>query len=406
MTLSTLDSVSLDASEWLETYGLPKHHEEAWKYTPIDVLAKQIEGTSPAEARTVDITQLNDMAADLGGTRLVFVNGLFQEQLSTIATIKGLEITVGPRPNDVPIVSPDARFDGYQAINTLAKTDMATVVVANGISVTEPIHVVNIAIGSGTSALVNPRTVVRLGTDSSVQVVETYASEGEALFVNACTDLDLAERASLSYERIQTDGLGTYHVGHTKIRQYAESKISSIAVNLGAKFARSALDVTVEGDNAETYLDGVYLPVGTQRHDNMLTLDHAASYGNSNQNYKGAIGGKARGSFSGHVIVRENTVDNNADQSNGNLLLAPSAQADTRPWLEIFADEVACSHGATVGRLDDDALFYLRSRAIPLYDARTILITAFVHEITDKLSPPALQEHLLNSIDTRLEDHS
>lgn len=407
MTINALDPLSLRVDEWLDTYGLPKHHEESWKYTPIDILARQLETTSPAEETSIDGDRLKSLAADLGGTRLVFVNGFFQEQLSTIEKVDGLEITVGPRPNDsASLISLDARYDGYQAINALANTDATTIEVGSGVQVSEPVHVVNIAIGADTATIVNPRTVVTAGADSYLQIVETFASEGEALFVNSCTTFEVAERASISYERIQTEGLDTYHVGHTKVRQGAESKFSSISVALGGKIARAALDVTIDGDHAETLLDGAYLPIGTQRHDNMLTLDHAASYGNSNQNYKGAIGGKARGSFSGHVIVRENTVNNNADQSNGNLLLASSAQADTRPWLEIFADEVACSHGATVGRLDDEALFYLRSRAIPLYDARTMLITAFIHEITDKLTPLALQQHLVDSIDSRLEDHS
>src|SRR5690606_4895824 len=144
---------------------------------------------------------------------------------------------------------------------------------------------------------------------------------------------------------------------------------------------RSAVDVRFAGDGARADLDGLHLPTGHQQHEHAVTVDHAASHGTSTQRFKGVVAGHGRRAFSGHVIVRPGTVATDASQSNPNLVLRPTAQADTRPWLEIFADDVRCAHGATVGRLDEDALFYLRSRGIPLAEARAMLVAAFAGEV-------------------------
>jgi Fe-S cluster assembly protein SufD len=166
----------------------------------------------------------------------------------------------------------------------------------------------------------------------------------------------------------------------------------------GADIARLALDVVLDGREARTTLDGLYVPRHRQRHDHVVTVDHAASACTSRQRFKGIVGGHARGSFGGRIIVRPGTVATDASQSNHNLLLSSTAQADSQPWLEIFADDVRCTHGATVGRLDDDALFYLRSRGVPLAEARAMLIAAFADEVIARIAPESLRERVAATV--------
>ena len=176
--------------------------------------------------------------------------------------------------------------------------------------------------------------------------------------------------------------------------QATGSTVRATSIMAGGRIARAAIDVSFDGTDARTDVVGLYTPSGEQRHDNVVTVDHRSSRCTSNVVFRGIVGGHARGSFSGHVIVRPDTVGTDAHQSNRNLVLEPTAQADTRPWLEIFADDVRCTHGATVGRLDDAALFYLRSRGIPLEQARTMLVDAFAAEVVDAIGPPSLREHV------------
>jgi Fe-S cluster assembly protein SufD len=173
----------------------------------------------------------------------------------------------------------------------------------------------------------------------------------------------------------------------------------------GADIARSAVVALLAGPDASIELNGLYLPAGDQRHDNVITVDHAASGCTSTQLFKGVIDDHARGSFSGRIIVRPGTVRTDARQLNHNLVLRPTAQADTRPRLEILADDVRCKHGASVGRLDDDALFYLRSRGIPTGMARSMLVDAFIAEITERISPPSLRDRLCGIASARSGVH-
>ncbi len=211
---------------------------------------------------------------------------------------------------------------------------------------------------------------------------------------NADTDIRLGHHATLAHHRIQSEAAGATHLGHTRVLQGAESRYEATSIMFGADIARHAIDVILAEPHAHTALTGLYHPVGNQRHDTTVCVDHAASGGSSTQLFKGVVDDHARGAFSGRIIVRPGTVATDAHQSNHNLVLQPTAQADSRPWLEIFADDVRCTHGATVGRLDDDALFYLRSRGIPVAESRAMLIDAFIGEIIATLEPASLREHL------------
>jgi Fe-S cluster assembly protein SufD len=257
-----------------------------------------------------------------------------------------------------------------------------------------PIHIVHVAAPTDAFALAHPHTVIDLGARARAHVIETFTGLDGTTITNALTSIHVGSGATLTRHRIQTEAPGAIHVGHTRIAQATGSQLRSTSVMIGANIARDAIDVGLRGSDARVSLDGVYLPSGHRRHDTAVTVDHAASHCTSTQRFRGVIDGHARGSFSGRIIVRPDTVATDAQQTNRNLLLSSTAQADSRPWLEIFADDVRCNHGATVGRIDDAALFYLRSRGIPLEEGRAMLVDAFVREITDTISPGSLRDHV------------
>jgi Fe-S cluster assembly protein SufD len=425
------------ARGWLAAHGLPRSRDEAWRYTPLDEIVTRLEqagappaagGDGPAplgrdvlDRAALDREAVDRLAGDHGGPCLVFVDGIYAPELSRPdVVVPGLwcgNVAAVPdrrRRQVVALPPPDelARFDGFQALNRLVAPDAAVVRVDAGVVIDAPVHVVHIAIGAQGPTAVHPRAIVTLAEGARAAFIETFTGvDGVAgadgvggvdgaspTTINASTTVVVGPGAHLTHHRIQREPAGAVHVGHTRIAQAADSQVRSVSVMLGADIARHAVDVALGGPDARADLDGLYLPGGRQRHDNLVTVDHSSSGCTSSQRYRGVVGGEARGSFGGHIIVRPDTTATDARQSNRNLVLSRTAQADTRPWLEILADDVACSHGATVGRLDDDALFYLRSRGIPRAEARAMLVQGFVGEITEAITPQSLREHVAAAV--------
>jgi Fe-S cluster assembly protein SufD len=392
---------------WLDLHGLPTGREEAWRYTPVDDIKTALEGAVLADpvAVAVDADFVDAVAGDHGGVRLVYVNGVHAPELSRSAPMApGVTWESGPALAELPAgVGDQLRYDGFQALNQLSAPESVTVRIAAGTDVAEPIHLVHLNRPAADQAVVTqPRTTVEVGAGARVTLIETYAGLEGPTVVNASTTIAVGEGADVTHHRVQAEGAGVIHVGHTRIDQHADSQIHSLSVMLGGIIARHELDLTLAGTGAHADLHGLYLPAGRQRHDNVITVDHAASRCTSTQMFKGVMADDGRGSFGGHVIVRSDTVGTDARQSNRNLVLSRRAQADTRPWLEIFADDVKCTHGATVGRLDDEALFYLRTRGIAEDEARSMLITAFVEEIIEGVALESLREHLDAAVAARM----
>jgi Fe-S cluster assembly protein SufD len=248
--------------------------------------------------------------------------------------------------------------------------------------------------------LARPRLAVSVGPSSRVELVESHVGFTGGALTEAVTSLDVGADAEVLHHRIQAEPDDAIHVGRVLVEQGAGSRLVGTSFATGASIARLAVDVVLGGDGASVDLAGLYAPRGSARHDTVVSIDHAASRATSSQVFRGAVADRAHGSFSGHVVVRPGTVATTAHQLNRNLLLAPTAQADSRPWLEIFADDVRCDHGSATGRLDEDALFYLRSRGIPLARARSMLVEAFVREVTARIAAPSLRAHVENLLGT------
>lgn len=388
--------------------GLPSARDEAWRYTPVDdVLAALAEAAPPPRGLAGPPRALVDeLAGAHGGPRLVLVNGRPDPSLSDEGALpagiwwnadRDLHRVSGARAHLVD----DDPVDGFEALNR-ADADGATLVLIDpDVDLAAPLHLVHLSVPGEGPTILHPRVTVCLAAGGRAELIETFVGLDGSVVTNASTRITVGEGASLTYHREQAEAARATHLGRTRIDQASGSSVRATSVMAGAAIARSAIDVVLAGSGARVDLDGLYLPAGRQRHDNVITVDHAAPRCTSTQRFRGVIDDHARGSFSGHVIVRPGAAGTDATQSNRNLLLRPTAQADARPWLEIFADEVRCSHGATVGRLDDEALFYLRSRGIPLDEARTMLVTGFAAEIVDGIEPASLRGRVAGWLERR-----
>ena len=398
----------LAAQEWLGVHPMPTKHDEPWHYMPVAKVLAALEAAGRADPGIrIDPTEVDTLAGDHGGTRLVFVNGAFDQAASRVEAPDGTSIGAFSQLGDADDAASSsvldvARLDGFVALNHVVADDGASIVVHPDAVLTRPIHVVHVAApGPDAPAATQPQTVIRIGAGAQAAIIETYVGLGGAAFTNAATAVEVGDGASLTYHRIQSETADTVHIGDVHLRIGRDAQVRVGSFSLGGSLSRVAFDATLAGDGSRVDLDGLYVPTGNQHQDHVITVDHAASHTHSDQRFKGVITDRAHGAFTGHIIVAPGTVDTTSHQTNHSVLLTPTAQSDSRPWLEILADDVKCTHGATVGRLDDAALFYLRSRGIGLDEARHILIDAFASEITDAVEPASLRDHLVAQIAAR-----
>jgi Fe-S cluster assembly protein SufD len=383
---------------------MPTHRDEAWRYTPAeeltDLLALAVRGSATFELAR---GQVDLMAGDHGGPRLVFVNGTFAPGASSPRAAAGVTVgtvsELGQSTSTRPELDLD-RLDGFLALNALAGDDGAVITVDAEAS--DPIHIVHVAAPDlDTCLLTHPAAAVLIRPNARATIIESFVGFGGRALTNAATAIEVHDGGAVAYHRVQAESADAAHVGHVRIRAGRASTVRCTSFSLGGRIARTAFDITLRGDGSQLDLDGLYQPTGQQRHDQVITVEHAGSQTRSNQRFKGVVDDRARGSFTGHVMVPEGSSGIAADQTNHSLLLTPTAESDSRPWLEILADDVRCAHGATVGRLDEEAMFYLRSRGIPEPEARQVLIEGFTREIVDAVGIETLRDHLEGRLRTR-----
>lgn len=393
----------LAAIDWLATHSMPTRHDESWRYTPADELVDLLGvAVHPRTSFGLASGQVDFMAADHGGPRLVFVNGVFAPGPSYLRDVAGVTARplseLGRNTAPGPVLETD-RLDGFVALNCLAGDDGAVITVTADAAAATPIHIVHVAAPHLDSCLItHPSAVVRIQPDATATIIESYVGFTGTALTNAATVIDVHDSASLSYHRVQTEDPGASHIGHVRIRAGHDTTVKCTSFSIGGRTSRVAFDISLVGDRSQLDVDGLYVPAGDDRHDHVIAAEHLGSHTRSNQRFKGVVDDHARGSFTGQVVVQAGTIDTVADQTNHSLLLTATAESDTRPWLEILADDVRCTHGATVGRLDDEALFYLRTRGIPEPAARRVLIEGFTSEIIDSVAVETLRDHLSTRI--------
>ena len=384
----------------------PTSKDEAWKYTPIKEISSRI-STSNSADRTNSLSSkafdIDSLASDFGGPKLVFVNGFFNKELSVIENLPtGLFCGIASDNNSAP----QELLDISENVRTIEGLydksddyDVALIKVNENIKFDLPIHIVHVSLDEtdasntdGVKIISHPRTIIELAKNAKLTVVETFCGVSKNSVTDASTTIRLGDNAQLEQCRIQNEQHDAVHVGTTKIEQGLNTKMYLASITIGADIARNAIEVQLASPDSTLDLTGINLTNRHQVHDTVATVTHDASNCFSNQRFVGVVDDHGHGSFGGEIIVQKGTVATDAHQTNRNLILNINAKADTRPWLRIFADDVKCTHGATVGRLDEDSLFYLRSRGIELNQAKTMLIDAFLTEIMDTIENDVVRE--------------
>jgi Fe-S cluster assembly protein SufD len=399
------------AAQAFQALDFPTTRDEEWKYTNVaPLLRTQFRQLFDLDLGGVAASRLPGMTFDeAAGSRLVFINGIYAPQLSSLAGLvstsqlpEGVlvgnlgEIAAEGGSAAVGELASVAGFENeiFTALNTALLGDGAVVRIPRGQVVTAPIHL--LFISTATEPIVAyPRVLIVAEAGAVATVVESYrATAPDTYFNNAVTEVVLGEGASIDHYRIQQESEQAYHIGATSVRQATGSRYNSLAVSLGGAIARHTLNVAHTGERIETTIDGLYVVTGRQHVDNHTTIDHAHPHCQSSQLYKGILDGRGRAVFNGKVLVREGALQTDARQLNKNLLLSTETTVDTKPQLEILADDVKCSHGATVGQLEDDEIFYLASRGISPERARALLTFGFAEELIGRIRIGSVREQL------------
>jgi len=379
------------AVEQFRREGLPTTRDEEWLYTPVSAIADAGYGLAAHEqVPPADVAPF--LFPEFAGPQLVFVNGKFWPALSDLR----------PLPPGVRVVSladlqdSDPAFlerhlgraiqfrqRAFTALNDAWNTDGAVLIVESGVEVQTPVHVLYYSSGTGAAY---PRTLVVVGQHAKVSLVETYAgAANSSYFVNAITEVIVDEGGHVDHYKVQRESEQAHHIASMHLHLAKAADVSTHNISLGGALTRNDINATLDGEGIECTVNGLYLVDGDRLVDNHTAIDHAKPHCHSYEIYKGVLDGRSRGVFNGKIFVREDAQKTDAKQTNQVLLLSDDATIDTKPQLEIFADDVKCTHGATVGQLSEEALFYLRARGIAKDDARALLVHAFAEDIVDRI---------------------
>ena len=392
---------------------LPERKDEAWRYTPISFL-DQAEYRPLADGpfgdlKIADIGEL--LLTDHDGDRVVFVNGYLAPALCRLGASEGIalcslagglgEVSAGMRAHLGAIAE---QRHVFSALNTALMSDGALIHVPSGTSVDKPVEILHISVGSRDAGICHPRHLIVLEDHACVEIIERYCSLGDAAcFNNITVEVALGAGSELVHARLQEENANSQHLSDLQVRLGERSRYRLVLAALGGAWSRSDVRVSFEGEGAEAELDGLMLAGDKQLNDVHLDIRHEVPRCTSRETFKGILDGKGRVVFDGRILVARDAQKTDAQLSNDNLMLSRSAEVDTKPQLEIFADDVKCSHGTTVGELDSDMLFYLRSRGIPQAQATQMLCQGFAREVLDRLPNASLRARAGGLLAARLD---
>jgi Fe-S cluster assembly protein SufD len=386
--------------------GFPTTDEEDWRFTSVAALAAtsfSLGSLARGRAKSSEAVSLlhSHALTDWKRHELVFVNGVFAQELSSIGKLpQGVVVTNLTRALESHAEEVDAVLGLPPAEGTTVFADLnrafledgAFVYVPEGILVEEPIHLVFLT-SVAKPAVSHPHNLVMVERRGEARIVESYLGvETAEYFTNAVTEIVAGGGASIDHYKIQREGLRAYHLSSQRLLEARSSRLQDMSLSLGAKLARNDIHTLLDGEGSDLTLNGLYVVRGTQHVDHHTVIDHKAAHCTSRELYKGVLDDTSSGVFNGRIIVRPDAQKTNARQSNKNLLLSEEALVNSNPQLEINADDVKCAHGATIGQLDKDALFYLRSRGIAYAEARQILTRAFMAEVSEQIRIDALRD--------------
>lgn len=417
-SVAWVELVRESAMDRFELLGFPTVKDEEWKYTNLAPVAK--ESFQPA----FDQTTFSKAEADgfsypeTRSTHIVLVNGVFRKDLSELSELGSVAAT------DLLDATADARHSktvrsylarnasyhdrGLTALNTAFLHSGVFIFVPRNVELQTPIQITFVADSSDSKSINFPRVLIVAEENSSAKVVENYRGSSDGSYLtNAVVEVVARDGARIEHIRLQRESLQATHVGATSVELGRGSSYNSTAINLGGKLARHDVTVVMDHEGAECWVDGLYVVGADQHSDTHSLIDHKEPYCNSHQLYKGILDGNGRAVFNGKVFVREGAQKTDAMQTNKNLLLSPQARVDTKPQLEIYADDVKCAHGAAVGQIDADELFYLQARGINPELGKSLLTYGFAEEVIAKIGIESIRKELdeavMNQLHSRLE---
>lgn len=404
-SVAWVELVRESAMDRFETLGFPTVHNEEWKYTNLAQLGREnfLPATVESQVTSSEIDRFR--VPETSGSHVVLVNGLFRDDLSQVQNLERVVVV------DLFAAIADARYNSIvrnflarnanyvdsalTALNTAFLQSGVFVLIPQDAKVESPVHITFVADPSEPRAASFPRVLVVAEENSSAKLIESYVSTSDAVyFSNAVVEVVVGEGARLEHFRLQEESRQAFHIATTSVELGRGSSYDSTTINLGARLLRHDISVVMDHEGAECWVDGLYVVGQDQHSDTHSLIDHKQPHCNSHQLYKGLLDGNGRAVFNGKVFVREGAQKTDALQTNKNLLLSPQARIDTKPQLEIYADDVKCAHGAAVGQLDQDQLFYLEARGISPALGKSVLTYGFAEEVIGKIGIESIRTQL------------
>ena len=397
----------------LTELGLPTTKQEDWRFTSVQAIADSmfVLPSSPrAEAPPAKAIHAYEVC-EAGRHLVVFVNGRYSGALSSVAGLPR-DVIVGSLAGAIKnhgdlirkhIDTLASRGGPFAALNSAFLGDGGFIYVPPGIVMDAPVQLLYLSVPGAEPTVSHPRTLIVADKLSRVSVVETYAGHGDGRYLtNAVTEIIAADGARVDCYRIQRESINAYHTALTALHQGRDTVVHLHPVVLGAELSRHDINLVLDGENGHAMLNGLYILGGRQHTDHHTTIDHAKPHCESHEYFNGVLDDSSRGVFNGRIIVRPGAQRTDSKQTNNNLVLSENARADSQPQLEIYADDVKCTHGATLGPIDEKAMFYLTSRGIPTAEARSLLTYGFGAEILERMEIAPLQAQLDRLIRSRL----
>ena len=390
--------------------GFPTTHDEDWRFTNVSAIAKTSFELSPdAKLTKQEVEQFG--VAGLA-CQVVFVNGRFSRELSSIGQLPA-GVSVSSLAEEISANSSsveshlgrylDIRRDSFSALNTAFAEDGGYVHVRRGVVLAEPVYLLFISTAGDKPLMSHPRNLLVIENEAQATIVEDYVSIGETVaFSNTATELIAGESAVVSHYMVEREHRQAFNISTLRIQQARSANVSSHSVLLGGGLVRNNVHPVLAGEGGECLINGLFIGNGRQHLDNYMLVEHASPHGASRQFYNGILDDHAHGVFHGRIIVHKDAQKTDAKQTNRNLLLSDDSRIDTKPQLEIYADDVKCTHGATIGQMEENALFYLRSRGIDEISARKLLLLAFANECLDRMAAGVARDHVEKLIHAHL----
>ncbi|WP_242133835.1 Fe-S cluster assembly protein SufD [Aestuariivivens marinum] len=410
-TNTYVHDVRNDAIKTFEEKGFPSKKDEAWKYTSLNKVLKEDYSVFPKQENALEYSEVKKyFIHDIDTYKIVFIDGKYSSHLSQ-TTHEGMDVCLMSAAFSKPkyrlvienYFNKAANNDSLASLNTAFSSEGAYIYIPKNKLVEKPIQIIHFSTGNESALMLQPRNLVVVGENSHVQIIERHQSlTSNPVLTNSVTEIFASKRAIVDYYKIQNDNLNASLIDNTYIKQKQESIVSIHTFSFGGNLTRNNLNFYQEGERIDSTLKGVTI-IGDKQHvDHNTLVHHIEPNCESHQDYKGIFADNSTGVFNGKVIVEKEAQKTNAFQANNNILVNDNATINTKPQLEIFADDVKCSHGCTIGQLDESALFYLRSRGIPEKEAKALLMFAFSNNVLSSVKIPELKQRITKIIANKL----